>query len=207
MRQEIFIGVFGVKACLDGVTAERNLALLKRQSLAGCDPQLPFDQIKSGNRLGHRMLNLQPRVHFEKVEFSQRIEQKLDGACVDVADGAGGGDCGLAHLCSQFCRDCSGRCFLDHLLMTALDRAIALAKVDDIVILIGKHLYFDVSSVHYCPFQYQLVGSERTRRFGTCASKRVHEFLRSGHEPHPAATAASRGLDHQRKADARGLPS
>src|SRR5580692_7030821 len=119
LRQEIFTRVFGVKARLDSVTGKRNLLLLKRQRLAGRDAQLPFDQIKPGNRLGHRMLDLQPRVHFEKVELSTRIEQKLDGACINVADGAGSGDCGIAHLCSEFCRNDRRRCFLDHLLMAA----------------------------------------------------------------------------------------
>jgi len=205
LRQEIFARVFGVKARLDSVTVKGNLLLLKRQPLAGRNAQLPFDQIKSGNRLGHRMLDLQPRVHFEKVKFPQRIEQKLDGACIDVADSASGGDCAFAHFGSEFGRDHRRRGFLDHLLMTTLDRAIAFAKMDGVAILIGKHLYFDVPSIGYCPFDNQFVGSERTHRFGTRACKRVPEFLGSSHEPHPAATAARRGLDHERKTDARGF--
>ena len=36
-----------MKTRLDGVAAERNLVLLKRQPLAGRNAQLPFDQVKS----------------------------------------------------------------------------------------------------------------------------------------------------------------
>ena len=46
----------------------RDLVLAERQRLAGRDAQLPFDQIEAGDHLGHRMLDLQARVHLHEVE-------------------------------------------------------------------------------------------------------------------------------------------
>ena len=37
------------------------------QRLALGNPNLPFDEIKTGRHLRDRMLDLQPRVHFQKV--------------------------------------------------------------------------------------------------------------------------------------------
>ena len=41
---------------------------VERQRLAGGDAELPLDQIEPGDRLGHRMLDLQPRVHLHEPE-------------------------------------------------------------------------------------------------------------------------------------------
>ena len=46
----------------------RQLVLGLRQRLAGRDAQLPLHQIEAGDHLGHRMLDLQARVHLHEVE-------------------------------------------------------------------------------------------------------------------------------------------
>ena len=106
LRQKILVRVFGVEARFDGVAVEaRPGPAAQRQLFAGGDAQLPGNQIQTGHRLGHRMLDLQPGVHLEKVEFLRPVEQELDGAGADVADGACRRDRGLAHLLAQFGRD------------------------------------------------------------------------------------------------------
>ena len=103
LRQEaILLRVFGVETRFDGVAVEAHLVLLERQLFAGGDAQLPGNEIKTGHRLGDRMLDLKPGVHLEEIEFSRLVEQKLDGAGADVADGARRRDRGLAHLRAQF---------------------------------------------------------------------------------------------------------
>ena len=77
--------------------------------------------------------------------------------------------------------------------------------MNDVAVLIGKDLNFDVPRIRYCPFDDQFVGSERTRGFRTRARKRIAEFLGSSHKPHPAAAAACRSLDHERITDAPGF--
>ena len=42
------------------------------EALAARDAQLPFDQIDPGDRLGHRVLDLQPRVHLHEIEMRRR---------------------------------------------------------------------------------------------------------------------------------------
>ena len=86
--------VLGVEPRLEGVAAAGDLLLAQRQRLAGGDAQLPLDQVQPGDRLGHRVLDLQPRVHLDEVEAARLVEQELDRAGVLVAGGqrgAGGG--------------------------------------------------------------------------------------------------------------------
>ena len=51
-----------------GLEARQRLVLRQRQRLAGGDAQLPLDQVDAEQRLGHRMLDLQPRVHLDEPE-------------------------------------------------------------------------------------------------------------------------------------------
>ena len=65
-RQEPLRRVLGVKPRLDRVAGNAELVLLLRQLFAARNAQLPFDQIDPGDFLGHRMLDLQPSVHFHE---------------------------------------------------------------------------------------------------------------------------------------------
>ena len=57
-RQKVTSRVFRVEPNLDGVTADAQRVLGKRQRGAVGDPELPFHQILTGDHLGHRMLDL-----------------------------------------------------------------------------------------------------------------------------------------------------
>ncbi len=63
--------------------------LVEGQGFAGRDPQLPFDEIEPGDRLGHRVLDLQARVHLHEVEAvgpqrAAAVGDELDGAGADI---------------------------------------------------------------------------------------------------------------------------
>ena len=61
--------------------AKRDVGLRDAQSLARGDRDLLGDEVDAGDRLGHRMLHLDARVHLEKVELSRcGVDEKLDGA-------------------------------------------------------------------------------------------------------------------------------
>ncbi len=63
-RSEIVVRIFGVQADLDGVANRaRRLAF---QAAAARDVNLQLDQIEAGRALGHRVLDLQPRVHLHE---------------------------------------------------------------------------------------------------------------------------------------------
>lgn len=88
--------------------------------------------------------------------------------------------------------------------MAALERAFALAKMDDIAVLIGQELKLDVA----CPldplFQIQAVVAKGRPRLSARTRKRPgHPFQRVD-DPHPLAAPAGRRLDEQRESQPAG---
>ena len=73
------------------------------------------------------------------------VDQELAGTRVDVTGGSGEPDGGLAQLRAHFQGQGRRRRFLDQLLMTALQRAIAVPAMDDIAVSIGQDLDLDVA--------------------------------------------------------------
>ncbi len=66
-------------------------------------PDLRLDDVDAGDDFGHRMFDLDARVHFDEVEFVRiGIEQELDRACAAVIGGLAEPQCGtreiVAHL-------------------------------------------------------------------------------------------------------------
>src|SRR4029079_3660589 len=66
--KEIAVRVFGVNTTFDGPSVECDIALLDRKLLARGDPDHLLDQVDPRHQLGHRMFDLQPRIHFEEIE-------------------------------------------------------------------------------------------------------------------------------------------
>ena len=65
--------------------------------------------------------------------------------------------------------------FFDHLLVAPLDRAIALAEVDDVAVLIGHDLKLDVMRVDDQLLDINLGVPESFLRFRSRAVKALHE--------------------------------
>ena len=135
----------------------------------------------------------------------EEFEQKFHRPGADVRNGTGRGDRRLTHAGAQFGAKRGRRRLLDHLLMAALNRAFALAEMNDAAVLIGKDLKFDVARGGDRLLQNQAVRTEGTRCLGACTRQRVGKRAFGSNEPHAAAAASSRSLDHQRKADAPAL--
>ena len=74
-----------------------NLRLGQRQRLTFGHPNLPFDQIQPRHCFGDRMLDLQARIHLQKIEIVGGIQQKFDRASIGVANRATRCDCRRAH--------------------------------------------------------------------------------------------------------------
>ena len=68
--QKTCMRVFGIEPCFDGVTVEGHPVLPQRQSPASRHIELPGDKIKIRDRLRHRMLDLDARVHLEEIEIA-----------------------------------------------------------------------------------------------------------------------------------------
>ena len=147
--QEPPLRIFRVDSRLEGMSVDRKLVLPLRKWLSGGDAQLPFDEIEAGDHLGHRMLDLEAGVHLHEVERPVARERvggdELDGSRADIADCARGGNRRLAHRAAMLRLHPRRRRFLEHLLVTALHRAVALEQIHDIALRVREHLDLDVT--------------------------------------------------------------
>ncbi len=148
--QKAALGVLGVKPRLDRVAVERHLRLRERELFAGRDAELPFHQIEPGHGFGHRMLDLQPRVHLHEPEAglfepAGAVGDEFDRAGALITGGLGGGDSGFAHAGAQASAHARRRRLLDHFLMAALQGAIALVEMDGVAVAVGENLHLDVA--------------------------------------------------------------
>ena len=160
MRQEAVPGIFGAQPHLDrmaaGFEAAQDFVLRAfGQHLSLRDAQLPFDQVVPGECLGHRVLDLQARVHLHEVVLTAGVEQAFDGAGAAVGDRTRGRHRHRAHAPAQLCAVRAGqgrrRRLFDHLLVSTLDRTVALAQVHDVAVAVGEDLNLDVARLHDGP--------------------------------------------------------
>ena len=178
-----------------------DLVLGDRQRLAGGDLQLPFDEVHPRDQLGDRVLDLQPGVHLQEVEVPVGVEEELDRPRALVANRLRGGHAGGSHLFAQLRVDRRARSLLDHLLVAALDRAVALAEVDRVAFAVGEDLDLHVARCDHRALEQERVVAEGP---GRLAARRFDRRRQRGlvlDEPHSLAAAAGRRLDHQREAD------
>ena len=128
----------------DGVAAQANVALFELKPRAGGDSYLFAHQIDPGDHLGNRMFDLQPRVHLDEVERPVLVEE-LDRPDAPIAERGDRGHRPRADLGARLRGERRRRRFLEQLLVAALQRAVALAEVDDAAEVVGQHLYLDVA--------------------------------------------------------------
>ena len=157
VRAKILIGALGRDPRLDRMAAFAYLVLPGREPLAGGDPDLPFDEIEAGDRLGDGMLDLEPGVHLEEPGLAASVlEDELDRAEIVVADRARQRDAALEQLGANRRIEIRRRSFLDQLLVVALDRAIALEQMDEIAVLVAGDLHLEMARP-----QHQLLDQQR----------------------------------------------
>jgi hypothetical protein len=160
------------------------------ERLAGRDPQLLADEVDARRQLGHRMLDLQPRVQLDEVEAPARPEQELERAGVAVLDRAAGLLGGRLHLLARLRSEGRRRRFLDQLLVAALDRALALAEGEHATLGVGENLDLDVP----CRDDRLLEVEARVAEGGLGLGRRgrvgILELLGPVHEAHALAAPA-----------------
>ncbi|MNN28293.1 hypothetical protein D3C81_1418570 [compost metagenome] len=149
-RQEAVGGVLGVKASLHGPALHRNVGLRQRDGFARRDAQLPFDQIDARDALRDRVLDLQPGVHLHEpdavgLQPVRGVGDELDGPRALIVHGLGGADGGGGDGFARGGVHARRGRLLDHLLVAALQRAVALVQVDDIAVAVAEDLHLDVT--------------------------------------------------------------
>src|SRR5262249_33557611 len=145
-RAEVLRRVLGVDPALDRVAAADDRRLLERERLVRCDPELLSHGVDPPDRLRHRVLDLQARVHPHEAEPPPVVPPEAHRPPADVADRRGGSRGGLAELRALPRRERGARALLDQLLMMALDRALALEEVHRAAVAITDHLHLDVAT-------------------------------------------------------------
>ena len=130
------------------MAVDLQILLRAGQRLTRRHPQLPFDQVLTGDHFGHRVLDLQAGVHFHKKECTPLIEQKLHRAGSAIVDRPRRSDRRRAHALAYIGGKARRRRLLDDLLVAPLHRTIALKQMHSAVLRIAKYLNFYVSRLH-----------------------------------------------------------
>ena len=164
--------VFGVDARFDRVPFELDVGLGDGEDLTCGDPDLPFDQVQpfavdADDLFGDGMLHLETGVHFHEEELVRGLvgDQKLHGAGADIVHRTGGVNRRRADPCPDFgavgqALEQRRGCFLDDLLVPALQGALTLAQVDGVAVTVGEDLDLDVPGGADQSFQEQRVVAE-----------------------------------------------
>ena len=176
------------------------------QRFAAGHAQLPFDQVQPGDHFGHRMLDLQPRIHFHEIERAcafpvARLGDELHRAGADVADRLGRRHRGLAHAVAPRLAHARRRRFFQHFLVAPLHRTVALEQVQRVALRVGEHLDLDVARACQVFFQQHALVAETRFRFALAGGERGGEIRGFVDDAHALAAAAGRGLDQHRIAD------
>ena len=133
------------------------------------------------------------------------VGDELDRAGALVTGGLGGGDRGLAHGGAQRRAHAGRRRLLDHLLVAALQRTIALVEMDGVAVAVGEDLHLDVTRrVDVFLDQHALVAEGRFRLALGSGERRL-EIGVAVDPAHALAAAAGHRLDQHRIADLVGL--
>ena len=99
-----------------------------------------MNDVDSCDALSDGMLHLQTCVHLEEVEVLLRIHQKLDRSRRVVADRLGELHGLLAHRSTCLFVEKRAGSLLDHLLVTTLNRTLALVEVNAMPMVVTQHL-------------------------------------------------------------------
>ena len=150
------------------------------------------------------MLDLDAAVQLEEEEVAP-VEHELGGAGARVADRLRERDRRLAHLRPQLRVDRGRGRLLEHLLVAALHRAVALPERQHGPVGVGEELDLDVARTLDVALAEDRAVAEGRLRLPRSGLERLLELVRLAHDPHPAAAASGRRLDEEREADLRRL--
>ncbi len=183
------------------MAAELHVLLAEAQLFAEGDADLLLHDVDAGDHLGDRVLDLHARVHLDEVELVVLV-QELESAGAAVAHFLARIGAAVADALDQAPRDMRRGGFLDHLLVAALHRAVALAEPDGLLVLVGQDLDFHMARVLEELLHVDLGIAEGTAGFFARHVDGVDQRGFGMHHAHAAATAAAGGLDDHRVADA-----
>ena len=138
------VGILSIQPYFDGVAGGPRWFAF--QVSAARDVNLQLDQIEPGGAFGHRMLDLQPRVHLHEKESPLfRLVQEFHRAGVAVARGLAQAYRCFAQSLILFGRKRRRRRFLKNLLVAALNGAVAHPACPGCSMVVGDDLHLNVA--------------------------------------------------------------
>ncbi len=150
------------------------------------------------------MLDLQPGVHLQEVEVAVLVDDELDGARRLVIHGLGERHRLRAHVFAGGLVEERRRRFLDHFLVTPLQRAFALVEVHSVAMAVGHDLDLDVPRFLDEFLDEDLVVTETRAGLVRGTFETVAAFSVVAGDAHALAAAAGGRLEHDRVADVLG---
>src|SRR5262249_7127577 len=132
-------------AALERMAVLEDVGLRERQRLARRDPDLPLDQVQTGDQLGDGVLDLDTRIDLDEVEVLLVVDEELAGTSVDVARVLRQPDGRVTHSAPDAVGEIGRGGLLDELLVPTLERAVAFPEVDHLALIISKDLDLDVA--------------------------------------------------------------
>ena len=129
------------------------------------------------------------------------VGDELHGAGAGVADRECRLHRGLAHRRAKLRTHAGRQRLLDHLLMAALQRAVALVEMDRVAVRVGEHLHLDMARRRDIFLDQHAVVAERILGLALGCFQHGFEIGMLVDAPHPLAAAAGDGLDQHRIAD------
>ena len=144
-RQEVAIGVFGVKAAFHRPARQLDVVLREGQLFTGGHADHLFDQIDAGDQFGDGMFHLKPGVHLEEVEVAVAVHDEFHRSGAGIAHRTRQRAGLFAHRAACFGIKERRGCLFDDLLVAALDRTFPLAQIKRVAMAIGQDLNFDMA--------------------------------------------------------------
>ena len=141
------------------------------------------------------------RVFISRKKYSPLLEQPLDRPRAGVVDRRRGLGGDLADPGPQLLVHGRRRRLLDQLLVAALQRAVALAEVDHVAVLVGQHLHLDVTGVGQVALEVDGGVAEELLALPGRALEGVLQLVLGQGDAEALAAAAPRRLDGHRIAD------
>ena len=199
--KEIIVRILGVQPNFHGVTARSDGFPREWQAMSGGDGDLQFDEIKSGDLFGDRMLDLQAGVYFQKIKIEIGIDEKFDRACIGITAGARQAHRGVAHFFAQVGSHDRRWSFFNDFLMAALHGAFAFAEGNDAAVGIGENLNFHVARFEQIFFKINAPVAKTVLGFRGSIAKGGRQIAQAVYHPHAFSAAAGDGLKQDRQAN------
>ena len=197
-RRKATRGILRVQTHLNGVTRHPDVILAQPQRLAQRNPYLHLHQIHARHHLRHRMLHLNARVHLHEAEPPLPIQQILNRTRATVVDAARRTNRRRAHLRAKLRRERRARRLLDQLLVTPLQTAVAITKVNHMTLAVPHHLHLHVLRRHRQLLHEHRAVPKRLLRLARRRAEQTLQVTLALHHAHPLAATTRRRLQHHR---------